>query len=301
MTLSGVLNPELAHALKTASGVDFSGAAAQAARGGSINRCAVLHTTDGRPYFLKLNAPGALTAFEAEADGLHALAACDAFRIPRPLAWGSTADEAFLLLEYLDLRPVSSPEDGRRFALALAVLHRDACGPFGWPRDNFIGATPQANTPEEGWARFFVNHRLRPQLRLAREKGYGTAIGREIEEALERVPALFLEYRPRPSLLHGDLWHGNAAVSPDGTPVLFDPAVYRGDRETDIAMTELFGGFPTAFYAAYRTANPLADGYEERKTLYSLYHVLNHLNLFGRAYLGQVERMIRSVVATLRR
>jgi len=146
-----------------------------------------------------------------------------------------------------------------------------------------------------------VHCRLTPQLQLARAKGHRGAIGREADQLLERVPALFLDYRPRPSLLHGDLWHGNAAMDVDGRPAIFDPAVYRGDRDADLAMSELFGGFPTAFYVAYRAAWPPAEGYEQRKTLYNLYHILNHLNLFGRGYLGQAERMIRALDFELRR
>lgn len=296
-----LLEPALADAIRTASGIDFSRAQIQAARGGSINQAFAVHTADGRKWFLKLNGAQALPMFEAEIDGLAALAACDAFRIPQPIACGATADQSFLLLEHLELRPVSGADDGQRFARALVELHRNTGSQFGWARDNFIGATPQANTPEDGWPRFFVRHRLQAQLRLARERGYGATLGRDIDHALERVPALFLEYRPVASLLHGDLWNGNAAMSGDGNPVIFDPAVYRGDRDTDLAMSELFGGFPSSFYAAYRSAWPLAEGYETRKTLYNLYHILNHLNLFGRAYLGQAERMIRSLVGKLGR
>lgn len=294
------LSAELEHALKAACGIDFSHAEARAVGGGSINRALEVRA-DGRPYFLKLNGVGALPMFEAEIDGLAALAACHAFRVPRALACGSTHDEAFLLLEHLQLRPLASAEDGQRFAQALAQLHHDTGEHFGWARDNFIGANPQTNVPHDGWAQFFVNCRLIPQLQMARSKGYGGAVGREAEQLLERVPALFLDYRPRPSLLHGDLWNGNAAMDAEGRPVIFDPAVYRGDRDADLAMSELFGGFPTAFYAAYRAAWPPAEGYEQRKTLYNLYHVLNHLNLFGRAYLGQAERMIRALVFELRR
>jgi fructosamine-3-kinase len=294
------LSGELVQALEAASGIDFSRAEARAVGGGCIHR-ALEVGTDGRSWFLKLNDAGALPMFEAEVDGLAALAACGAFRVPRVLACGATGEEAFLLLEHLRLRPLASAEDGRRFAEALVQLHHDTGEHFGWARDNFIGANPQSNSQHDGWARFFVNCRLIPQLQMARARGHGGAVGREAEQLLERVPALFLDYRPRPSLLHGDLWNGNAAMDAEGRPVIFDPAVYRGDRDADLAMSELFGGFPTAFYAAYRAAWPPAEGYEQRKTLYNLYHVLNHLNLFGRSYLGQAERMIRALVFELRR
>lgn len=294
------LSAELEHALTAASGIDFSQAVAQAMGGGCIHHAFEIRAA-GRPYFLKLNDTGALPMFEAEVDGLAALAAGGAFRVPAALAWGATVEAAFLLLEYLELRPFASAEDGRRFGQALAQLHHDTGEHFGWPRDNFIGTNTQANPQSDRWAHFFVNCRLLPQLEMARSRGYGGVLGQEAEQLLERVPALFLDYRPRPSLLHGDLWSGNAAMDGEGRPVIFDPAVYRGDRDADLAMSELFGGFPPAFYAAYRAAWPLAEGYEQRKTLYNLYHVLNHLNLFGRSYLGQAERMIRSLAAELRR
>lgn len=294
------LSAELAHALKTASGIDFSRAELRAIGGGCIHRAFELRAGE-RPYFLKLNAADALPMFAAEADGLAALAICDTFRVPQVLACGATGDEAFLLLEHLQLRPLASAEDGRRFAVALVELHHDTGAHFGWARDNFIGTNAQTNGLHDGWARFLVDCRLLPQLQMARSAGLSAAVARTAEQMLERVPALFLDYRPRPSLLHGDLWHGNAAMDAEGRPVIFDPAVYRGDRDADLAMSELFGGFPTSFYAAYRAAWSPVEGYEQRKTLYNLYHVLNHLNLFGRAYLGQAERMIGTLAHDLLR
>ena len=142
-----------------------------------------------------------------------------------------------------------------------------------------------------------VDARLRPQLRRA--AAHGRELQKRGESLAEKLPAFFLDYRPQASLLHGDLWHGNAALCAEA-PAVFDPAVYHGDRECDLAMTELFGGFPEAFYAAYREAWPLNEGYETRKTLYNLYHVLNHLNLFGSGYLRQAERMIDRLLAELR-
>jgi len=294
------LSADLEHALTAASGVDFTHTEARAMGGGCIHRALEVRV-NGRPYFLKLNDAGALPMFEAEEDGLAALAASDTFRVPRVLACGASGDEAFLLLEHLELRPLVSAEDGQRFGQALAELHHDTGEQFGWRRDNFIGANPQSNVQRHGWAQFVVSCRLLPQLQMARSRGYGGALGRKADQLLERVPALFLDYRPRPSLLHGDLWNGNAAIDAAGRPVIFDPAVYRGDHDTDLAMSELFGGFPPAFYATYRAAWPPAEGYEQRKTLYNLYHVLNHLNLFGRGYLGQAERMIRALAFELQR
>ena len=294
------LTAKLEQALSAASDIDFSHAAVRAVGGGCIHRALDVRV-GGRHYFLKLNDAGALPMFEAEVDGLAALATCDAFRVPSVVACGATGEDSFLLLEHLELRPLASTEDARRFAQALVRLHHDVGERFGWPRDNFIGANPQTNEQRDDWADFFVNCRLVPQLRMARARGYGGAIGHEADQLLQRVSALFREHRPQPSLLHGDLWSGNAAMDELGRPVIFDPAVYHGDREADLAMSELFGGFPPAFHAAYRAAWPLAEGYELRKTLYNLYHVLNHLNLFGGGYLGQAERMIRALAVELRR
>jgi fructosamine-3-kinase len=179
--------------------------------------------------------------------------------------------KAFILLERLDLR-----RTGHWAAMgkALAALHRQTGPRFGWQRDNYIGLAPQVNTWKDDWCEFFVECRLRPQAHKA---------GIDIPE--KRVRALLADHRPMPSLLHGDLWNGNAGFTADG-PVVFDPAVYYGDREADLAMTELFGGFRREFYEGY---GPLDAGYERRKHLYNLYHLLNHLNLFGGGYLGQVK------------
>jgi len=206
-------------------------------------------------------------------------------------------DATAVLLQCLE-RPV---------AQMLLVCHKEhrcsgqeAEARFGWPRDNFIGSTPQSNRSHASWPSFFAAERLRPQLALAQANGLPRATLSLGERLVEGVGAFFLDYRPQPCLLHGDLWAGNAGELPDGTAVIFDPAVYRGDREADLAMAELFGGFPEAFYAAYRAAWPLDPGFEVRKTLYNLYHILNHFNMFGASYLGQARRMIERLVAELR-
>ncbi|MDQ8023310.1 MAG: fructosamine kinase family protein [Moraxellaceae bacterium] len=269
--------------------------------GGDINACLRVTGNDG-DYFLKLRPAAEQDVFAAEADGLSALGQCPAIRVPRVLTLGQAADQAALLLEWLDLRPLTGDETGRRAGAALAELHRQEGTRYGWSRDNYIGHSPQANTPQDSWARFFVQRRLQPQLTLAASQGHRGRLQQLGEQIAERASALFLEYRPRPSLLHGDLWSGNAAITdgPDGPRLtLFDPAVHYGDREADLAMTELFGGFPLPFYAAYRKAWPLDEGYERRKPLYSLYHVLNHLNTFGRSYLAQAERMAERLAMDL--
>ncbi|MBI4988395.1 MAG: fructosamine kinase family protein [Rhodocyclales bacterium] len=292
MNLAEALSAEISRAL----GRPFRAAAIREAGGGCIHRALVLEG-DGERWFVKLNAAEALPMFESERDGLAALAEAGAFRVPRPLCCGIASEQACLVLEYLDLKPVSQRADAIAFGRALAALHRTVAERFGWRRDNFIGATPQINAESDSWPRFFAAARLLPQ--IERAAAHGRALQAKGASLAEKLPAFFLDYRPQPSLLHGDLWHGNAAMS-GGAPAVFDPAAYFGDRETDLAMTELFGGFPEAFHAAYREAWPLAEGYETRKTLYNLYHVLNHLNLFGAGYLRQAERMIDRLLAELK-
>ncbi len=292
MSIQELLSAEISRA----SGRPFRAHASREAGGGCIHRAQVLEGDDAK-WFVKLNAPDVLPLFEAECDGLEALAGTETFHVPRPLCCGVAEEQAYLVLEYLELRPVAERPDAIAFGRALAALHRSCGARYGWPRDNFIGATPQINTENDSWPRFFAAARLLPQ--LARAATHGHALRNKGELLAEKLPAFFLDVRPQPSLLHGDLWHGNAAMS-GGLPALFDPAVYHGDRETDLAMTELFGGFPEAFYAAYREAWPHTEGYESRKTLYNLYHVLNHLNLFGAGYLRQAERMIDWLLAELR-
>jgi fructosamine-3-kinase len=196
-----------------------------------------------------------------------------------------------LILEELDLH-----RDGDYGALArmLARVHRVTGPRYGWPHDNHIGLGIQANGWCADWAEFWRERRMRPQIELARNNGF------IVEEP--PVERLLAGHRPEPSLLHGDLWRGNAGFIPGAAglePVVFDPAVYYGDRECDLAMTELFGGFPRAFYDAYAEAYPLAAGYEKRKTLYNLYHLLNHLNLFGEGYLAQVQGALRLLLDAL--
>ncbi len=292
MSVAESLSAEISRAL----GRPFRAVAMREAGGGCIHRALVLEGDGGR-WFVKLNSGETLPMFEAERDGLAALAEARAFRVPQPLCCGLIGGQAYLVLEHLDLAPVAERAGAIACGRALAALHRTTGARYGWRRANFIGATPQANTEHDNWARFFAEARLRPQ--LARAAAHGPTLRKKGESLAEKLPAFFLDCRPPASLLHGDLWHGNAAMC-GGLPTVFDPAVYHGDREADLAMTELFGGFPEAFYAAYREAWPLADGYESRKTLYNLYHVLNHLNLFGAGYLRQAERMIDRLLAELR-
>ena len=246
---------------------------AKAVSGGCIHRC-YRATLRGRRVFLKLNEARFADAFAAEADGLVALraAGCTA---PEPLTHGAHASEAYLLMEFLELR---SRGDYSALGRMLAAVHEAHGDEFGWARDNYIGPTPQSNGRRSSWAEFWREQRLAPQLALAKRNGFTLDIG--------NVCDLLDGHDPAPSLLHGDLWGGNAGFLANGAPVVFDPAVYYGDREADLAMTELFGGFPPEFYSAYGALPP---GYQKRKHLYNLYHLLNHLNLFGGGYLAQVK------------
>ncbi len=206
---------------------------------------------------------------------------------------------AFLVLEHLELG-AGSDAAYRALGRQLAATHAHHGARFGWHRDNFIGATVQYNRESGSWAEFWQQQRLAPQLVLAAENGMRGNLQRLGDALLAALPRFFAGYAPAAALVHGDLWSGNAAFLVDGSPVVFDPAVYYGDREVDLAMTELFGEFPAAFYAAYREVAPLADGYEVRRTLYNLYHVLNHANLFGGGYAAQAERMIERLLAETR-
>ncbi len=234
--------------------------------------------------------------FEAEAKGLREIAAAGAVRVPAPVCFGVAGGRAFLALEYLEL---AGGEGDARLGEQLARLHRHVGDRFGWHMDNTIGATPQINTPMTDWVAFFRRHRLGFQLRLAAERGLGGGLQRKGERLMADMDVLFSGHDPAPSLLHGDLWGGNRGSLTDGTPVVFDPAVYYGDREADLAMTGLFGGFGPDFYAAYRAAWPLDDGYPVRRELYNLYHILNHANLFDGGYAARAESMMDRLLAEL--
>ncbi len=287
--------PRIAQAIAEASGQPFEIRRRRGVGGGCINEAYRIEDT-GRVYFVKLHGAEGLAMFEAERAGLEALERAGAVRVPRPLCCGATDRHSFLVMEWIDFGRRGDPALlGRQ----LARQHRNTWERFGWVRDNTIGATPQINTPGSDWVAFWRAHRLGFQLGLAARKGYGGRLQAQGERLMEQCAALFGDHRPAPALLHGDLWGGNWAPDREGRPVIFDPAVYYGDRETDLAMTELFGGFAADFYDAYREAYPLDPGYGVRKTFYNLYHVLNHLNLFGGGYGAQAERMISQVLAEL--
>ncbi len=286
----------ISQAITNATGEPFHAARHQSVGGGCINSAAKL--SDGsRSYFVKLNSASSLAMFEAEADGLRELRKPGAIAVPEPLATGVAEGQAFIVMEDMALGGNGS---GAQLGRHLAELHRATQERFGWFRDNTIGSTPQYNDEHHDWIVFWREQRLGAQLAMAVRKGAGGSLQRKGAELMEDFDAFFSDYSPRPSLLHGDLWSGNYAFRRDGAPVIFDPAVYYGDREADIAMTELFGGFGSDFYAAYNEAWPLDTGYKVRKTFYNLYHILNHFNLFGGGYASQAEGMIDCLLAELR-
>ncbi|HEV7392637.1 MAG TPA: fructosamine kinase family protein [Burkholderiales bacterium] len=289
---------EIERDIGAATGAAFSIAQRSAAAGGCINAAWRIEGR-GRRYFVKVNEASRAPMFEAEAAGLSELHRRGPVRVPEAICQGSAAAASWIVLEYIQLGARTVRSDAA-LGLKLAELHRHTAEMYGWPRDNTIGSTPQPNNCSSSWLTFWRDQRLGFQLRLARERGYCGKLHTKGTQLLEHVPAFFERYTPAPSLLHGDLWSGNAACDATETPVIFDPAVYYGDREADIAMTELFGGFSSSFYEAYREAYALDPGYAVRKDLYNLYHVLNHLNLFGGGYLRQAERMIDALLAEIR-
>ncbi|HSO05818.1 MAG TPA: fructosamine kinase family protein [Pelomicrobium sp.] len=287
----------VAAAIARATGERMSAPRVAALGGGCINRAFRLDSGERR-WFVKLNSASRLSMFEAEAAGLDEILASGTLRAPRPVATGVDRGDAFIVLEYLELGGAGRGGP-QRLGAGLAAMHRHTAARFGWHRDNTIGSTPQINTPADDWLAFWRRERLGYQLALAEKNGFGGRLQSLGEQLTERCAALFADYRPLPALLHGDLWGGNAAYTVEGEPVVFDPAVYYGDREADLAMTELFGGFGAAFYAAYREAYPLDPGYAVRKAFYNLYHVLNHANLFGGGYAGQAEGMMQRLLAEI--
>jgi len=289
---------EIARAISAASGKTFHPVRQHAVSGGCINQSLSLHGQDGRRFFIKINQAAQLETFAAETAGLMELHAARAIRVPQPLTHGLAGGQSFLAMEWLDLSR-GAEHGGARLGEQLARLHARTWHAFGWWRDNNIGGTHQANPATPDWVAFYRDQRLRPQLELAAQHGAAKDLIDGGERLLAELAAFFPGYTPRASLLHGDLWSGNAGVA-EGVPVLFDPAVYYGDRETDIAMTELFGGFTTAFHAAYNAAWPLDPGYATRRLLYQLYHLLNHFNLFGDPYARQSRQAIEHLLAELR-
>jgi protein-ribulosamine 3-kinase len=269
-----------------------------AVSGGSIHRCYRWRCGDIQ-LFVKVADRGGGAGLEAEAKGLLALAEAHAVRVPAVLARGGAGRSTFLALEWIESQPAGRAAE-RALGEQLAVQHQVTGAQFGFADDNFIGRTSQPNGWLADWTEFFRERRLRHQLALAARNGFAQLLEQPGARLLESVAALLAGHEPQASLLHGDLWAGNWLANEQDEPVIVDPAVYYGDRETDLAMTRLFGGFGRAFYDAYLAAAPLPAGHAVRAELYNLYHVLNHANLFGGAYARQARASIDRLLAEVR-
>jgi protein-ribulosamine 3-kinase len=291
----------LGAAIGDSIGTRFVPAAAHPVGGGCIHTALEIEgdTPSGsRRFFAKVNEASLADLFAAEADGLEALAGAGEVEVPKVVARGADGERAWLVLEWLDLEPLQG-RAAAALGAALARQHRLGQPRFGWARDNFIGASPQKNGWSEDWLGFWRERRLMFQLRLAASRRLPSRMIDRGERLAADCEAFFRGYAPQRSLLHGDLWAGNAAARAGGAAVVFDPAVYVGDREADIAMTELFGGFPHDFRAAYSEAWPLDDGYRARRDFYNLYHLLNHANLFAGGYVAQTAQAIERLLAEI--
>jgi fructosamine-3-kinase len=260
--------------------------------GGCINQGYQVSNGE-QTYFVKLNQASQSQMFEAEFFGLQQMFTTQTIRIPKPLCWGIADNSSYIVLEWLEMGSGNS-KSWQELGKNLAKLHKTTSQQgFGWDLNNTIGSTPQINTWTNNWAEFYTKHRLGYQFQQALRRGGNFP---QHQQLLAVIPQLLADYQPQPSLVHGDLWGGNAGFTSTGEPVIFDPATYYGDREVDIAMTELFGGFPAEFYQGYNQEFPLDSGYNQRKTLYNLYHIINHFNLFGGGYNSQANRMISQIL-----
>jgi len=266
--------------------------------GGSINS-AFRVDTEQNQYFVKLNRESLLPMFKAEVEGLNELRKPSVIRVPEPILSGAGHGYAWIVTEFIPFGRGSGDAEAL-FGQQFAAMHRYRSEHFGWHRDNTIGSTPQINRWGNDWVSFYCEHRLGYQLALAASNGFKGSLQSKGERLMADLALFFESYNPEPSLMHGDLWGGNKGVDEAGNPVIFDPAVYYGDREADLAMTSLFGGFSSRFYDAYNEAWPLDTGYQTRITLYNLYHILNHANLFGGGYATQAERMIDLLLSECR-
>ena len=260
--------------------------------GGCINQASKIEGQDGRIYFLKQNNLKFLPFFEAEARALMEIEETGTIQVPQVIVFGETEGKSFLILEFMK-QGSSSKAGQKQLGRELAQLHQVEKPFFGWDMDNCIGATPQPNPKSENWVDFYRTYRLIHQFELAKQKGKRFD---QVETLLTGLDFFFADYIPTPSLLHGDLWGGNASYDAKGSPFIFDPATYYGDRETDLAFTYMFGGFSSDFYQAYQETYPLDSGFTERKILYNLYHELNHFNLFGGGYANSAQSSINTLV-----
>ena len=286
---------EVDRAISESTGIAFCTRTQEGIGGGCINQASKLSGVDGREFFVKKNQLSFLTFFQAEARALQEMKNTNTIRVPTVIAHGAAQAQAYLVLEYIE-EGSSGPNGQATLGSLLAQMHRVVQPHFGWSMDNCIGATPQPNPASQNWGTFYRDHRLAHQFKLAENKGR-TFNG--AQTLLDQINSFFTTYTPHPSLLHGDLWGGNAGYDRDGIPFLFDPASYYGDREADLAFTYMFGGFSSAFYDAYEKEYPVDPGFRIRKTLYNLYHELNHFNLFGGGYASSAQSSIDLLLQNL--
>lgn len=286
---------EIDNAISNATGVLFKSQSSSAIGGGCINQASKIQSMDGRNFFLKINQASFLPFFEAEAEALKEIRATQTIMAPDVITHGVAKNQAFLVLEYIE-EGRSSPGSQKNLGMLLAKMHKIEQPFFGWERDNCIGATHQPNPKTNSWPVFYRDHRLAFQFKLAQSNGR-TFEG--AQKLLKSIESFFADYSPYPSLLHGDLWGGNASCDSSGVPFIYDPASYYGDREADLAFTYMFGGFSSSFYDAYNHEYPLNSGFPKRKTLYNLYHELNHFNLFGGGYASSAQSSIDQLLSQL--
>jgi fructosamine-3-kinase len=259
--------------------------------GGCINQAYELKGKN-ISYFVKLNTASQVHTFEGECLGLKQMSMTNTIIVPKPICYGISGNNSYLVLEYFNLGS-GNTSSWQLMGRKLALLHQTKVEqPFGWHLNNTIGSTPQINDFMEKWADFFAEKRIGYQLKLANRRGGNF---QNIQQIIDKVRWSLSPHHPSPSLLHGDLWSGNVGFTDTGEGIIFDPACYYGDREVDIAMTELFGGFPSAFYDGYNQQWCLDQDYQQRKNIYNLYHILNHFNLFGGGYESQAKRMIQQI------
>ena len=277
-----------------ATGASFTIKTTTPVGGGCINEAYRIESSDGE-FFVKLNHTRFDEMFSAEFDALKELAKAKAIRVPNPICTGSTDDLAFLVMEYVDFGP-PRPSSQAKLGHALGNLHKVSATDHGWHRDNTIGSTPQINTPKGDWIAFYRERRLRPQFQMAERNG---RTFERADQLMREFDHLFSKHKPTPSLLHGDLWSGNVRYDRSGEPVIFDPATFHGDRESDFALGAMFGGFTEMFFRAYDETYPRNKGWKQRLPLYRLYHELNHFNLFGGGYASSAEQSISEILASL--
>ncbi|MGC8452909.1 MAG: fructosamine kinase family protein [Cylindrospermopsis raciborskii] len=286
---------EIDRQISEVSGQKFQTIQRSSVSGGCINQGYAI--SNGKiTYFVKINQLSQREMFAAEMLGLQQMYETKTIRVPQPLCWGTTNNFSYIVLEWLEMS-AGNNKSWQQMGRNLAAMHKTTCEKgFGWHINNTIGSTPQINNWMLNWDEFFLKNRLSYQFQLARKRG-GNFPGEQ--KLLDVIPSLLADHKVEPSLVHGDLWGGNVGFIINGEPVIFDPATYFGDREVDIAMSELFGAFPPSFYQGYEEEFPLAQGYEKRKVLYNLYHILNHFNLFGGGYSSQANGMIGRILESI--